>query len=165
VIPIVLSLALTAGAGAAPAPQTRICEAIAASDHLNVARTCPPLVQPQSFTVTASAPAQFKATVAYTIIDTPQHARAAWLDAAIDGAETVLPAVGPVPGLSDPSHIYFAAGQGEAEAAALVGTVIVDVVVVPAASGSVNASLKTEIAALLRSAAGRVQAAEARALG
>ena|SRR5579872_4256888 len=164
-MPVVLAVVLSAGAGAAPSPQTRICQAIAAADHLNIAGTCPPLVQPQSFTITASAPAQFKATVAYTIIDTPQHARAAWQDEAIDGAETILPAVGPVPGLSHPSHLYFAPGQGEAEAATLVGTVIVDVVLVPVVSGNVSASLKSEIGVVVRSAAGRVQAAELRALG
>ena len=154
---------LSATASAAATPQIKICDAIAATDHLRVTATCPKPVDALSFTVKAGAPAGYKATVAYTIIDNSTDAQTAWQDDASGGPETTLPTAGRVPNVPDPSYLYFASGQSDAEAAALVGTVIVDVIIVPQTGGS--ASLKSPVEALLRSAAAVVRTDESHALG
>lgn len=77
------------------------------------------------------------------------------------GPETTLPHAGRVPGVPEASHLYIAPGQDEAEAVALVGTVIVDVTLVPVSNKETTA-LKPTIEALLRSAVRLVRAAESK---
>lgn len=161
---IVLAAAFSASASAASSSQARICEAIAAANHLKAASTCPERpIDIVSFTVPASAPAGFKATVAYSIVDTSVDAQAAWQeDDPGPGPETTLPNVGRVASVPGASYLYLAPGQDDAEATALVGTVIVDVVLVPT-SGAATTSLKSPVEALLVSAAELVRAAESKA--
>jgi hypothetical protein len=167
VLACVLVLAGVFCAGALPASSTQlgICRAIATADHLKPASTCPG--QPSgivSFTVPASAPAGFEATVAYSIMGSSALAQVAWQYDASGGPETTLPIAGRVPGTPGPSYLYLAPGQDDAEATTRVGTAIVDVILVPA-SGKQTASLRPTIEALLLGAARLVRAAEAEAAG
>jgi hypothetical protein len=161
---IVLAAAFSASASAAPSTQARICEAIASANHLKAASTC---LQRSSdvvsFTVPAGAPAGFEATVAYSIVDTSADAQAAWQeDDPGPGPETTLPNVGRIRSLPGASYLYFASGQDDAEATTLVGTVIVDVVLVPTSGGGTT-TLKPTVEALLGSAAELVRSAESKA--
>lgn len=148
----------------ATASQSKICAAIAASNHLNVASNCPKKAQGSlSFTVSAKAPAGYKATVAYQIIDTTADAQTAWQEEAGPGPELTLPPVGHVSGVAS-SYYYFAAGQDDAEATALVGTVVIDIILVPSTSSGESAVLlKSQIQTLLRTAAALVRTDEAHA--
>jgi hypothetical protein len=159
-------LGASASAAATPASQARICQAVAAANHLKVAGECPTTpVDVVSFTVPAKAPAGFKATVGYSIIDTSADAQAAWVeDDPGPGPETTLPNVGRVPGLRGATYLYLAPGQDDAEATALVGTVIVDVIIVPLASNGTT-SLKPAIEATLSGAVGLVRTAASKAAG
>ena len=62
-------------------------------------------------------------------------------DASGEGPKTVLPAVDRVPDLAYPSYLYLSSEQDEAEADAVVGTVIVDVVLESVTSGAVSEDL------------------------
>jgi hypothetical protein len=163
---IAFAAILSASASAASFSQARICQAIANANHLKAASTCPSKpIDVISFTVPASAPTGFKATVAYSIVDTSADAQTAWQeDDPGPGPETTLPNVGRIPGTPGASYLYLAPGQEDAEATALVGTVIVDVILVPA-SGEGTTPLKPEVEALVRSAAMLVRTAESKATG
>jgi hypothetical protein len=158
---------LAANASAAATPENRLCQAIAVSNHLKANKTCPlkAAAGSLSFTVGTKAPAGFQSTIAYTIIDNKTDAAAAWQEDAETGAETTLPAAGHVSNLSEPSYLYLASGQPEAEAAAFVGTAIVDVILVPLAANADTTGLKSNIESILRSAVALVRADESREAG
>lgn len=163
---LVLAAVFSASASAAPLSQARVCQALAVANHLKATRECPTKpIDVVSFTVPASAPAGFRASVGYSIIDTSADAQAAWLeDDPGPGPETTLPNVGRVPNVPGATYLYLAPGQADAEATALVGTVIVDVIVVPV-SGTATTSLKPAIEALLETAVGLVRNAVSKAAG
>jgi hypothetical protein len=163
---LVLAAVLSASASAGPWSQARICQALAAANHLKAASECPTRsIDVVSFTVPVGAPAGYKATVGYSIIDTSADAQAAWVeDDPGPGPETTLPNVGRVESVHGASYLYLAPGQDDAEATALVGTVIVDVIVVPL-SGNRTTSLKPAIEAILGNAVGLVRSAASKAPG
>ena len=147
-----------AAVAAAPTQQNKVCQAIATSLKLRVTRTCPKnAAQTLSFTVSTKAPSGLQATVAYSIVDTTADAQQAWSYDGSDGPETTLPVAGTVSGLASPSHVYLAAGQTDAEAVALVGPVIIDVILVPLTSTRGPSALKPTIETLMRNVAAVVR--------
>jgi hypothetical protein len=166
ILSLVVAVTLAANASAAGVPQHKICQAIAVSNHLQIETTCPAkTTSALSFTVPAKAPAGFQSTIAYTIIDNKSDAQEAWQYDAANGVETTLPAAGKVPNLPEPSHLYLAPGQDDAEATAFVGMTIVDVILVPSGSKVNTAALKSGVETILRNAAAVVRMDDSQALG
>lgn len=163
---LIVAAAFSGGASAAQWSQARVCQAVAAANHLKATSECPTKpIDVVSFTVPASAPAGFKATVGYSIIDNSADAKAAWVeDDGGPGPETTLPNVGRAASVRGASYLYLAPGQDDAEATALVGTVIVDVIIVPLSSKGAP-SLKPAIEAILGSAVALVRTAASAATG